>query len=253
MKAVVALLLILAPAVCGAGTISVGGVELDIPNPPGYGPVTPQMTVVYDLQRQFVAPTNEEFVAFIPEARRPAALRGEVPDLSRRFAVQTARSIIDVSASSRDFATLKDIIRTQNDEIMRKVEQRLPGMLSRINEDIARRYDVDLDLSVSSIIPLPVHEESRRTLAYSAFVEFDMQDASGDPAPYVGVVTTTIVHVRDKILFLYSYAEKAGLVWSRETSGRWARAVVAANPPGTRATSPAPDPAVAGRERRSSR
>lgn len=230
MRVVVAAMLLLASTVSGASNIAIGGVSLEIPDPAGFSPVTQRMTELYDLQKQFVAPSNEEYIVFIPEQDVPAALRGDIPDLPRRFAVQTAKSLISISVSSSDFAKLKDIIKSQNDVLREKVQRELPGLMKKINDGIARKYDVDLALSVSQMVPLPVYEETDRTLAYSALVKYSMNDAAGNPAPFIAVVTATFTHVKGKVLFLYSYAEEAGLEWSQEASKRWASAVVAANP-----------------------
>ena len=51
MKTVIAALFFLAPVVSSANTMSIGGVALEIPNPPGFAPVTPQMAALYDLQK----------------------------------------------------------------------------------------------------------------------------------------------------------------------------------------------------------
>jgi hypothetical protein len=230
MRTIFLTLLLLAPEVSVAADISVGGVSLTIPNPSGFISVTRQMAVLYDLQKQFVAPTNEEFVVFIPERDVPAALKGDIPDLPRRFTVQTAKTLIGISASTSDFVKLKNIIKSQNDEMMTTVERQLPGLMERMNEGLRKKYEVDLALSVSQMVPMPVHEETDRTLAYSALVKYDMKDQNGDPAPFVAVFTATFVHAKGKVLFLYSHAEESGLAWSKEASRQWANAVVAANP-----------------------
>lgn len=230
MKTICLALLLIAPAVSVAANISVGGVSLAIPNPNGFSPVTPQMTLLYELQKQFVAPTNEEFVAFIPERDVPAALKDVIPDMPRRFTVQTAKSLIGASVSTSDFAKLKNIIRSQNDELMKKVEAQLPGLMKQMNEGLTKTYDVDLAFSVSQMVPMRIHEETDRALAYSALVKYDMKDERGNPSPFVAVFTATFVHVKGKVLFLYSYAEESGLEWSREASRAWVNAVVAANP-----------------------
>lgn len=214
MKTICLALLLLAPVVSGAADISVGGVSLAIPNPNGFSPVTPQMALLYDIQKQFVAPTNEEFIAFIPERDVPAALKDDIPDLPRCFTVQTAKSLIGSSVSTSDFAKLKDIIKTQNDELMKKVEAQLPGLTKQMNDEgLTKKYDVDLAFSVSQMVPMPVHEETDRTLAYSSLVKYDMKDEQGNPAFFVAVVTATFAHVKSKVLFLYSYAEESGLEW----------------------------------------
>ena len=57
-----------------------------------------------------------------------------------------------------------------------------------------------------------------------------MQDELGNPAPFVAVVTATLVQVKGKVLFLYSYAEESDLEWSKEASHNWASDVVMSNP-----------------------
>jgi hypothetical protein len=223
-------LLLLVPSVGGAADISIGAVSLAVPNPNGFGPITQQMAMLYDLEKQFVASMNEEFLAFIPEQNVSAALKGNIPDMSRRFTVQTAKSLIEVSVSTSDFVKLKNTIKSQNDELMKKVEEQLSGVMRQLNEGITNKYDVDLALSVSQMVPMPVHEETDRTLAYSMLVKYDMKDEKGNPAPFVAAVTTTLVHVKGKVLFLYSYAEESGLEWSKETSRQWVKAIVEANP-----------------------
>lgn len=224
-----ALILIL-PAVSFATDISVGGVSLTIPHPNGFSPVTQQMALLYDLQKQFVASGNEEFVAFIPERDVPAALQDDISNMPRRFTVQTANSLIGVTVSTSDFLQLKNSVKSQNDEFMKKLKQQLPDLTKQINEGITKKYDVDLAFSVSQMVPMPVHEETDRMLAYSLLTKYDIKDNHGNPATIVTVVTMTFVHVRGKVLFLYSYAEESGLEWSKRASREWADAVIAANP-----------------------
>lgn len=57
-----------------------------------------------------------------------------------------------------------------------------------------------------------------------------MNDEMGNPARFVSVVTATFVHVKGKVLFLYSYAEESALEWSKKASYEWASRVVNSNP-----------------------
>ena len=230
MKSICLALLFLIPMASWAADISVGGVSIEIPNPTEFSPITEQMVLMYEIQQQFVPPTNVEFVAFIPEQDVPAVLKGNIPELPRRFVVQTAQSLVGISVSNSDFAKLKSVIKSQNDEIMKKAEALLPGLMDKINEDIQTKYDVDLSFSVPQVLPMPVHQENDRTLAYSSLVKYDMKDEHGNPAPFIAVVTATFVHVKGKVIFLYAYAEESGLEWSKEASRQWAGAVVAMNP-----------------------
>lgn len=103
-------------------------------------------------------------------------------------------------------------------------------MTEKINKGFSDKYGVDLAFSVSQILPMPVHEESDRTLAYSAFVRFEMNDEFGNLTPNLFVVTATVAQARDKLLLLFVYAEESGLEWNKETSRQWANSIGAANP-----------------------
>jgi hypothetical protein len=231
MRTLITLLFFLvSAAVSSANTVSIGGTAIEISNPPSSATVTPQMATLYDLQKKFVPPNNEEFLAFIPEKEVPAVLRDEIPKLARRFSVQTSKELVNASFSRSDFLELKTSLKAQNDDLMKKIERDLPDFMGSINKEISNQYNVNLALSVSQIVPLPVHEETDRTIAFSCFGKYNANDESGNPVPYVAVFTATLIHVKGKVLFLYSYAEETGLEWSRQISKQWADAVVAANP-----------------------
>jgi hypothetical protein len=220
------------PLASPGNEISVGAATLNIPNPPGFVPVTAQMSALFDFGKSFVAPSNEEFVAFIPASGKDAALRGEIPDLTRRLTVQTAKTLINASAGTSDFANLKHTVKSQNQELIKKLERQLPDLMKTINQGLSEKYDLNAALSISQMVPFPTHEETNNTLSYSSLVNYTMKDADGKDAPFVVVVTATFVHIKGKILFLYCYADEKGLAWSREISKQWSDAVVAANPGG---------------------
>lgn len=213
-----------------ATVIDVGGSMIEIPDPRGYAAVTRKMTALFELQKHFVAPSNVEFVSFINAADLPMALRGEVPELERRFAVQTAKSLENRSVSAADFAELKRIIKTQNDEIVKKAEAALGQVIGQMNKNFSDEYNVDLAFSVTQMLPMPVHRDTDRSLAYTAFVSYTAKDEAGKQTPFVAVVTATFVHIKSKVLFLYCFAEEAGVDWCERMSGQWANAVIEANP-----------------------
>ena len=232
MRSIIFTLLLISSSLSWSSDISIGGVSLVIPKPEGFSPVTPKMAVLYEAQKQFVAPTNEEFVTFIPDDVVEMVLKDEIPELPRRFAVQTAKNLVNVTVTNSDFLSFKKIIKSQNTELMKKVEAQLPELMGKINEGMKEQYEVDLALSVSQMVLMPAHEETDRTLSYSMLVRYDMKDEMGNPAPFVSVVTATFVHVKGKVLFLYSYAEESALEWSRKASHEWASSVVNSNPSG---------------------
>jgi len=233
---ILCLMLIGLPGAGSAATIMIGKTALEIPSPPGFSEVTPQMSTLFEVQKRFVASTNVEFLTFISKADVPVALNGEIPALERRFTVQTAKALVNLSVTRGEFEELKQVIKTQNDEIVKKAEAAIGKNIESINEIFTDRYDIDLALSISQMVPLPAHAETERSLAYSAFIKYNVNDETGNPTTFVAVMTATFVYVKSKVLFLYSYAGESDLDWSRNISKQWSNALIEANPSGFQAS-----------------
>jgi hypothetical protein len=222
--------LLAGPLSAGVTEITVGKVALSIPAPEGYAAVSDQMQPYAGFERRFVPETNEQFASFLPADQVAVAARGEMPATGRKFYVQTEKVIVQATITSADFAQLKQVIKTQNESLMKKAEAQMPGFMDKLNKGIVDDHQLNLNLALTFMLPLPPHHETERSLAYVMFVKFNMQDAQGKTVSHEGVVTATFVHVRGKILFLYSTAEKSALAWSKDQARKWSDAVIAANP-----------------------
>lgn len=223
-------LLLMFPTTGGAGTISIGGTVLEIPNPPGFVVVTPEMRLISDAEQQSVVPEMERFFSYIAESEVPRVLNDELPELPRVFTVLTARSASGVSVSKSDFSKIKQAIKTRNHGLFREVEGTIPGLLENVSKGIINQSDVDPGLAVSQAIPLPPHEDTDRRLAFSELAKMGHPYKAGNPTSNVLARTSTVILVKGKVLFLYSYAESRGLTWTREASKQWADSIVSANP-----------------------
>jgi hypothetical protein len=238
-KSVLVSFLVSLSLICTTGRsspVSVGDTMIEIPNPPGFAPVTPDMTTAFELTKQFVASTNREFFSYIPESEVLKAASGEIPAWERRCSVQTYGKLVDMPISGASFSEFKHTMKTQMGEITKKAEEAMPGLLRNANEYISKQYDVDPALSVSQMVPLPPHEEAGRTLAFSMFGKTGYRDASGRPISSVFTATATIVHIKARILFLYAFGGESDLDWTRTISKQWAGSVIAANPPDARSS-----------------
>ncbi len=237
MRTIITLLfLFFVPAVSSANTVSIGGTEIVIPNPPGFvavTPHTPQMARLRDLIEKFVAPPNELLIWFIPEESIPIVLKDATPQFTRHFLIQTPQALAKAptSVSHSYFLEMKEILKARQDEMVKKAERFMSDLLESAKEEISEEYNVNLDASISQIVPFPVHEETNRTIAFSFLTKGKANDEFGNPVPYGSASTSTAIHVKGKVLFLSSTAEETGLEWSRQISKQWADAVIAANPP----------------------
>jgi hypothetical protein len=225
-----AILTLVVPVASLAASVMVGAMSITIPDPSGFAPITPQMKSVFELQKQAVPPIIEQFGAYIPTSEVPKALDvAGHPDPDRRFDVGAARKSLNRDFTLSDFAQLKEVIKTQNDEFVRKAIQEMPHFLENLNSYIARGSGVEKAISVMDVIAIPPHEETARTFSYSLFEKFNVKDNAGAPTTHVAAGTMTFLYVKGKILILHCFAEKQGLEWSRAALKQWADAIMAAN------------------------
>jgi len=228
-RLVFAACLVLLPAHALAVDVDVGGTTLTIPAPDGCTLIASDLPYA-QLMERFVPPQNRQLALFLGDGDAAIAAQGEVPEPTRLFYVQTPKAVIGRFATNADFAQAKSGIKGEYATIAKEVEKQLPGFMENVNKGISADYNVDLALSVSRVLPLPPHHESDRSLAVSMISKYGATDADGNPVSWEAAVTTTLVHVKGKVLFLYATADVADLEWSREASRKWAAAVIAGNP-----------------------
>ena len=209
--------------------IAVGSTQLSIPAPADFVPVTSEMGKYAELAKRFVPPSNEQYALFITRENAAMAMEGKIPAASRRFAVQTAKEIIPKVVTSAEFSQMKGAVNAQNQKVFDQVEAKMPGLLAKVNKGISDDYSVNMSLSLNKMLPLPTHNDTERSMAFSMFVKYDAE-VKGKPKTFEGVVTTTFLHLKGKVLFLYCYADKTDLEWSRVESQKWVDAIFAANP-----------------------
>lgn len=230
MRILFTLFLVCISFINNANSITVGDTEIKIPNPTNYSAVSSDMKALFEFQKQFVGKTNDEFISFILSTDTGIALQNEIPDLERRFSVQTTKDLVNRTVPISDFRELKEIVKNQNNEIIKKAENVIKEQFMDINSNISEKQKVDLALSVSNISPLPVHIETERSLAYSVYVKYNINDEAGMPSTYISITTATFIYLKGKILFLYSFAGESDLEWSQKISKEWANSVIDANP-----------------------
>lgn len=210
--------------------VHIDDTAITIPAPANFAAVKKdEMAALDQALEMFVAPQNRRLASFIPETFVPAARRGTVPSTSRTLSVQTVKKDLGLVTKS-DFAEFKDAVRNQNSELMKKAEQELPGILDAANRKINGQFNTNLAMKFGGMVPLPPHDESDRSLTFSMLVHFAVQDGTGKSRDRSGYVTSTFMHIRGKILFLYVNGDETELEWTRQLSKEWAASIIAANP-----------------------
>lgn len=231
----IALLIIVAPTLGLASPIKVGSTTIEVPVPRGFALVIPEMTQVSELQKHFTPPTNEQFAAFIAESDVPQALAGEIPRLQRRFTVQSAKSLVDRPVTQAEFVQLKRTFASDNERMFEELRNKLPDLMSKASKGVSDQLDTQLVIEIGGIVPFPSHYEDERSLSSSMIARNEFTSADGEALIDVIAATMTLIHVKDRVLFIYAYGSKDDLDWTREASKEWIKTIVSANASNTSA------------------
>lgn len=229
MRLLLSVLLLTTAITCNASSINVGNIAIQIPSPAGYARITPEMSELYKLNQHFVAPTNIQLAMYISEDAVPLALLGEIPDISRRFDVQVSKKTANVSLSSANFTVLKGLYVAQMEKVFKDIKAKLSEALSDASKGVSKQLNTEIVIKVGGVVPLTPHFQSDRILSSSIFMKNDIQDATGEPIAVVISATMALVHVNNRVIFLYVYGNQEDLEWTREQSRAWAEAIVKRN------------------------
>ncbi len=209
--------------------IEVGGQPIDVPLPEGFVELTPAMSPYYEALGAYIGPGNLRYATLISSEDADALLRGEAIELHRYFNLETQRAISTRSVSTAQFAELRGIMRNEMDELYASVEEQLPGMIDAGDRKLTTQFDADIAVQLGGLLPMPVHLDTDNAIANSMFATVGAAVDGENTGSVVVSATTLVLHVKDKVLFLYAYGEEADLEWTREAVERWGRDVLVAN------------------------
>lgn len=207
---------------------NVGGKSIHIPAAEGFEIVTPEMTAVNKLSLKNADVDNELFAYYIEESNVEMALAGEIPPLLRTIAVKANYGLQKHSISVKAFKEFKETVKTQNEIILDSIKAKIPELSDKISSELSDAFNEDMDISVSNMIPLPFHYEDENTISFSMYLSYGIENSSILESTKV-VGTVTYVNVAGKVLFLYVYAPQNELEWSRKTSQKWVKEIIATN------------------------
>ncbi len=210
--------------------IEVGDRPVNLPLPGGFVELTPQMSPYYDAMKAYIAPSNVRFLTLITASKADALLRGEEVELDRYMNVETEKGISRSSVSTDQFSELRDIVRDQIVDIYAEIENKLPDFIDEGNRELSQKFDIDVAVELGGMVPLPVHLDTESAIANSMFMTVGASADGESLGTDVLAATTLILHVKDKVIFLYVYGKESDLEWTREAAARWATDIRAANP-----------------------
>jgi hypothetical protein len=214
----------------GDVNINAGGTTMVIPPPDGFQIVPKDLSGLDLYFAKMVAPQNFRFVSFVSTSDVAAIRNGVTPAYIHNVSVQTNLKLVNHSATRQQFEETKHSLRTENEEIMKKVEKELPNALDKANKGIEEAFKANPNMKFKGMAMLPPHDEGDRQLAFSMLVNITAANPDGTTTNFTGTVTTTFLFTKAKIFFTYVYGTKDELDWTRQVAKQWASAILAANP-----------------------
>lgn len=241
MKIAALVLLLSISFACSASPVEVGGVSIEIPTPTGFARVTPEMTALVELEKNFITSSNQELASFISENAVPTALEGKIPDLRRRFTVQIEKKSAYHLLTTEEFLQLEHVFKADWEQQIERLKSELPLLFSDASNRVSNQLDTNVVISASGVVPLPPHFESDRSFSASMLMKANVRSEFNKVSSGIIAATMTLVYVKNRLLFLYSYGDKQDLEWTRARSKEWADTIIAANqvpPPTLTASTP---------------
>jgi len=230
MKRITAFALLLLQSVSSyaADTFTINGNKITVPEPEGFVRITDEMIAVSGLVQQMADPANDTLAYYILVSDVPSAMAGEIPSLEKTFMLKVNKQLRGMTVGKNDFAQLKSMTKSQNQEIFESIKAQVPDQMRKISEGVSKEFNVDFAMDISQMVPLEPHYEAENALAYSMYINYGVA-AGQETTEEIVSATATFLNASGTVLFLYGYASKDELEWTRDASMKWAESVMASN------------------------
>lgn len=229
-KISIAVLTLCAMLAVEAEDIQVGDRTITVPYPDDFVELTPQMSPYYESMNAYIAQTNTRFVTLLTRSDGEALLDGDTVEVNRYINIESENSIIASSVTASDFAELRQIYRTQIDTMYEDVQGELSSMLQDGNEALSDALSVDVVMEMGGLVPMPIHLDTENMIANSLLVTTAGTVDGADVGGKVVAGTSLILHIKDKVIFIYVYGSENDLDWTQGRAEAFAMEIVAANP-----------------------
>lgn len=224
----IALLLLQSLSLYASDTFTINGKQITVPAPKGFVRVTDDMTAVMKFVQQMADPMNDTLAYYIMESDVPTAMVGEIPSLERTFILKVNKQLRNMTVGKNDFSQLKSMTKSQNQQMFEDVKAQIPEHMKNMSQGVSQEFNVDFAMNISQMVPLEPHYEAENALAFSMYINYGVS-AGAENIEEIVSATSTFLNASGAVLFLYGYASKDELKWTRSASMNWAESVMASN------------------------
>jgi len=221
----------LAATASSAQEIDIGNSKIELPAPAGFTRLTPAMSPYYETMKAYETDQSVRHATYLRTEDAEKLLAGELIELHRYVNVETPSNVINVDISDELFDELKVVLKTQNQELFKLAEAQIEEALESGDKAVNEEFDVDLAMTVTNMMMMPVHFESDDALAFSMFINYSVEVSDVGAEQDVTAATVVTSRVGGRLLNLNIYGKKTDLEWTQVFGAAYLERILAANSP----------------------
>ena len=199
-------------------------------DPEGFVEVGADTPALRAFLESIVGPQNSFLAAFVsPEIHADAKADGQSADLGRYFSAQTMTAIANQDVSPVGFAEMRMQLVAQNKQLMEQIRAKIPEVADQVTGKLEESFLVDTEVEIGDMVPFEPHYQTERAFAFSMLISAKVTVEGGEGRQNRSSATLTFAHVKNRVVFLYSFGSANDLEWTREAGKAWVESFLLAN------------------------
>ena len=208
--------------------VSINERSLTIPAPPGYVEISEQFPQARRFAETLTPQMNRLLAVYLSQSDTSRLQAGQDATWERYMMIQVERQMQNATLDRADFGQVKQLLESQQKLLLAAVESQADRFLRNLTHGDGKPVGIDAGQSV----PLGIFSDSDTHSSSTTLMHYAGQTSADN---YFVIAATNVVHVADKLLFVYVYSKYAGkedLDWVETMSKDWVASISRSNPPG---------------------
>ncbi|PXF64355.1 hypothetical protein [Kangiella spongicola] len=188
-----------------AKEVTIGDVTINLPLQEGFVEL-PETHFYTEFMQDFTPQTNELLVIQAPKDELTQTLEMKAEQFSKSIVFQTFKGTKYRQVSKAEFGQIKDFMKQNFEQISETLRQRINNEMDASSSKVSNKYDVDVALSITDMVPLEIFAETENhygsTYLMKSSVAVDGEAADNDNI----LMAINVMLVKGKIIYLYVYS-----------------------------------------------
>lgn len=192
-----------------ATTVKVGSASIRLVAPGDFSNYSDENDPLRNFAENFCLPENRLLGVFGSKEFGRKALAGESAADFDYALVQVPRAMMWRDTSSRDFADAKREVKQSQDTLFAQAQPDVKDFINRLNRNIEEATGEKITMNLEQPVSLGVFDESSRHVSMMLLMKMQVQ-AGGKRDSSKVAASVSLMHLRDKVIFVYAYRAYTG-------------------------------------------